>query len=75
MNDDTILLRTIWRCCAVAVCTLAVTIGGCTAHENYLITQASEHGVDAIRAGCAISPSNMKDGVCVLVASGKKVTP
>ena len=74
MNDDTILLRTIWRCCALAVCTLVATIGGCTMHENYLIAQASERRVNAIQAGCAIAPSNMTDGVCAFVAADKGVT-
>lgn len=74
MRDDTILFRTIWRCCTVILCTIAATVGGCTMHGNYLIAEASQHGVDVVKAGYAIAPSNMKDGVCALAVSGKVVT-
>lgn len=55
MDGNSIFWVTIWRFiitgAAIAVCAFS----GCTAHSNYLLGQAIEHGADPIKANCAFS--------------------
>lgn len=66
-GENTFWLR-IWQTITAGVVCLASVIGGCTAHSNYLTTQAIEKGADPIAVSCALS-SGPDRANCAVVAA------
>jgi len=66
MGDDEFFL-TIWKLVAGVIIAIVVSISGCVAHQNALISKAIETGVDPMKASCAFN--NDGKSFCTIVAT------
>lgn len=68
MDGEILFWYSIWRLIAVAFCVLAVTVGACTSHNSYRISQLVHAGATPNAAHCAIHGARANEGVCQLEA-------
>lgn len=61
-------LRVLMYCVTGFLCSMVVTFGGCTMHENYLTEKAIQHGASPLEAVCALSNGNGYPAFCPQVA-------
>ena len=71
MDENTFWIS-IWRAVAAAICVLVVSIGGCVAHGQHLVSMAINNGADPIKAGCAINGINGSTSAAICAAAAVK---
>jgi hypothetical protein len=60
--EENKLFALFWKLLATALCVFIVTVGGCSAHQNYLLA----HSSDPVATACALGSST---SACMVVAS------
>lgn len=68
MSDEQFWL-TIWKLATIAFCVMVASIAGCTASEDYWISQDIAHGANPIAAQCAHSSNGANNAICGSVAT------
>jgi hypothetical protein len=67
--DENQLWATLWKCAATFLSILAVSIASCTAHQNYVQTQAMKGVQNPSAVQCSFGDRDMKGSAfCVEVA-------
>lgn len=66
MSDEAFWLK-IWQSIIIGIVCIAATIGGCTAHGDYLVERAIAGGADPIKVQCALRAGATNE-VCVVAA-------
>jgi hypothetical protein len=71
--EDNQLWATVWKCGASAVGVIAIAIAGCTAHQNFVQTEALEKAQNPAALQCSFGDRDEKaSAFCVEVAKGGK---
>jgi len=48
----------VWRAVCAAVAAVAAVIGGCTAHDRYVVRDMVQHGANPIDASCSFGAND-----------------